>query len=205
MTEMRGPAGVRAQITGFLRTNLAGHLVAAREAWGLDAAALPLPVNEPTEPKRDAYFDREPSALDRWPMVAVTSGRVAQRAVDFASDFSEVFSSSCPIRVYSWVNAEGRDDAQVMRDNFATAVRVAVLADPKFGTSGDLLLTPSTLVIDFSDVSKVKGDRFVAGSYVGFDVTFAETLTYRLAHPGAPPRDTVSTVTAVSSVLPPTP
>lgn len=205
MTEMRGPAGVRAQITGFLRANLAAHLVAAREAWGLEEAALPLPVNEPTEPKRDAYFDREPTALDRWPMVAVTSGRVAQRATDFATDFDEVYRSSCPIRVYSWVNAAGRDDAQVMRDNFATAIRVALLSNVMLGTSGDLLLAPSSLVIDFSDVSKVKGDRFVAGSYVGFDATFDETLTYRLAHPGAPPRDTVSTVTVVPSVLPPTP
>ena len=205
MSEMRGPVGVRSQITAYLRDALPVRLLAVREAWGLADVELPLPVDDPGDPKADAYFNREPTALDRWPLVAVTSGRVSQRAVDFDLDFSSVYQSTCPIRVYSWVNAGGRDDAQVMRDNFATAVRVAVLSDVQLGSNGDLSLTPSSLVMDFSDVSKVKGDRFVAGSYVGFDVSFAETLTDRLAAPGAQPRDTVSTVTASSSVLPPTP
>lgn len=205
MSEMRGPVGVRTQVTTYLREVLEDHLAAVRAAWELTEAQLPAPTNDPDDPKADAYLNREPSALDRWPLVAVTSGRVSQRAVDFAADFSQVYRSTCPIRIYSWVNAAGRDDAQEMRDNFATAIRVAVLANVQLGTSGDLLLSPSTLVIDASDVSKVKGDRYVAGSYVGFDVTFVETLTDRLAHPGAQPRDTVSTVTATSSVLPPTP
>lgn len=205
-TEMRGPVGVRHGVTEFLRAVLPSHLEACRTAWGLQPAQLPAPVSEPDDPRKDAYIDHEPRAIDRWPLVAVTSGRMLQRAQDFSIDGDPIYRSIYPVRVYSWVRADGEEETQRMRDDYGTAIRVAFLAHVNLADiSGRFAVVPSTVVLDFSDVAPVKGDRFVAGSYVGFDLHVTETLTDRLALPGAQPRDTVDLVTATGSVLPPHP
>lgn len=197
-TEMRGPIAVRHTITEYLRSCLDGHVAALAGVLG-----LPVPemiASAPGEPRTDGYFAREPGAIDRWPMLSVTSGRMVGRgAVDVDDDGSETFRSTYPIRVYTWVKAVGFDDAQDLRDVYGTAVRIAVLARPGLDTNGRVQANPSTLVTDFSSVKAVNGDRHVAGSYVGFDVTAIETLTDRLAYPLQQPRDTVSGVNATDS------
>lgn len=205
-TEMRGPSGVRLGVCEFLRAVLPGHLEGCRVAWGLSEKQLPTPASFPEDPRRDAYYDREPRAIDRWPLVAVTSGRMTQRATDFSAEGDAIYRSTYPIRVYSWMRAAGFDETQRMRDDFGTAIRIAFLAHINLADmSGRFAVVPSTVVLDFSDVAPVKGDRFVAGSYVGFDLHVAETLTDRLALPGEQPRDTVSVVNVTGSVLPPHP
>jgi len=198
--EMRGVRGVRLAIAAYLRSELPGHIEAAQLAWGLTAEELPVPVAS-SDPREDAYFAREVEALDRWPLIAVASGRLTSRPSDFTDDFDEVYRSVLPVRVFAWSRAEGRAQVQDMRDDFANVVRACLLADPQLGTAGDLLLSPETMVIDPSRPDKVKGERWIAGAYIGFDVVVGETLTDRLAHPGQQPRDTVSTVTASAATL----
>lgn len=201
-TELRGPAGVRADVTAFLRAHLPAHIDGCRYAWGLPAARLPAPANVPEDNRIDAYLDHEPAALDRWPLVAVTTGRRTHRAVDFSDDGSPLYRAMYPIRVYSWVRDEGYEATADQRDNLGTAVSVTVLSHINLGSSGRMRVDPGTVVVDFSDVTPVKGDRFVAGSYVGFDLHVEETLTDRLAMPAQQPRDTVSSVIATGEVLP---
>lgn len=201
--EMRGPRGVRHTISDFLRSELPRTIRAAREAWDVVDEELPIPVSDLNDPKRDAFFDREPAAIDRHPMVAVTSGRRSQRATDFEEDGSPVFIATYPIRVFSWVMDEGWDRTQDMRDDMATCIAITLLAHVDLGSVGRWLqMVPSTLVTDFSAVAKGKGDRYVAGSFVGFDVRATETLTDRLALPGGQPRDTVARVSATGTLLP---
>ncbi len=202
--EMRGPRGVRHAVAEFLRVRLPQHIVGCRLAWDLLDEELPIPVSAPDDPKADAYFAREPGDIDRWPLIAVTNGgRRTQSEVDRDDDGSVVYRAVYPLRVYSWVKTEGFDATQDMRDDMATAVQIALLSHIHLDSIGDRLsLLPSTLTVDFSAVAAVKGDRFVAGSYVGVSVAATETLTDRLALPGAQPRDTVTTVTAEGSVLP---
>lgn len=206
---MRGPRGVRHAVTGFLRAELGRRIEACREAWDLLDHELPAPVSAPDDPARDAFLEREPAAIDRWPLIAVTSGRRTQRGVDLADDGDPQFRATYPLRVYSWVRSEGWDATQDLRDDLATAVQVTVLSDLRLGTDW-LVAAPSTLVMDFSSVQKVKGDRFVAGAYVGFDVHAVETLTDRLALAGGAVRDTVARVGASGllddgSLIPPHP
>lgn len=204
--EMRGPRGIRHSLSEFLRLELPRRIVACREAWALEDEQLPLPVSAPNDPRTDAYFEREPKAVDRWPLVAVTSGRRTQRGVDFDDDGAPIYRATYPARVYSWVRDEGFDRTQDMRDDLATAIQIALLSHVDLHSVGSRLqLVPSSLVVDFSDVVAVKGDRFVAGSYVGLDVHATETLTDRLALPGEQPRDTVSGVDVSGAQLPPHP
>jgi hypothetical protein len=203
--EMRGTRGFRIIVAEQLRARLPAHIEAGRAAWGLTAEQLPMPVSAPDDPRQDAYFAREVEVLDRWPLIAVASGRLTQRATDFTDDFDERFRAVVPMRVFAWVRAEGRDEVQDIRDDFATCVRACLLADPQLGTAGDALLDPTSLLVDPSRPDKVKGERWIAGAFIGFDLAIGETLTDRLAHPGEQPRDTVSTVTASSSLVPSTP
>lgn len=199
--EMRGVRGVRSQIASYLRSSMPGHIEAARAAWGLTEEELPTPVSS-SDPKLDAYYPREVEVLDRWPLIAVASGRLTSRPSDFDVDtFDAVYRSVLPVRVFAWSRAEGRVEVQDMRDDFAAVVRACLLADPQLGTAGDLLLSPETMLIDPSRPDKVKGERWIAGAFIGFDVVVGETLTDRLAHPGQQPRDTVSTVTASAATL----
>lgn len=205
-TEMRGPRAVRHAITEFLRAEFPPHLAGCVAAWGLDPVAVVPPVDAPADPRTDGYFERQPEAIDRWPLVAVTTARaVSSGAKDFTLEGDPQFSVTYPVRVYSWVKAEGFDAAQDLRDDYATALRVTLLSHTHLGTNGFLTMVPSTVLTDFSAVSAVKGDRYVAGAYVGFNVTAVETLTDRLAMPGAQPRDTVSTVNPSASPLPAAP
>jgi hypothetical protein len=204
--EMRGPAGIRHAVCEFLRADLPRRAEACRDAWDLLDEELPLPVDDPNDPKRHGYFAREPAAIDRWPLIAVTSGRRSQREFDRDDDGSPVFRATYPVRVWSWVRDSGFDATLDLRDNLMTCIQVAVLSNVTLGSvGGRLQMTPASLVADPSQVRKVEGDRFVAGSFVGFDLVALETLTDRLALPGAQPRDTVRVVTAESDVLPPHP
>lgn len=202
--EMRGPDGVREFVTDFLRAVLPSHLQACREAWGLSESALPEPVSNPRDRRKDAYFPLEPPAIDRWPMLAVTSGRYTQGGtIDYSIDGDPVFKGTYPIRVYSWVRAGGHLACQRMRDNFGTALRICFMAHTNLADpSGQFTVIPRSTVLDFSDITEVKGERFVGGSYVGFDLQVLETLTDRLALPGEQPRDTVSGVTAIAHPVP---
>jgi hypothetical protein len=196
--EMRGPAGVRGRLAAFYRGWLPQHVVAARAAWGLTEEQLPVPVADPDR-RKDGYFAGDPPAIDRWPMLSINSGRRTQRGVDTDETGQQQFRSIYPIRVFTWVKVEGREEAQAMRDDLATLVQVTTLAHHDFGTAGRFQLQPATMTTDFSRVEPVKGDRFVAGSYVAFDLAVVETLTDRLAMLTAVPRDTVSGVNATAT------
>jgi hypothetical protein len=201
-TQMRGPFAVRHDVISFLRLWLPDHIEAFSTAHGLAAGRVPVPVDD-ADPKKDAYFDREPAAVDRWPMVYVDSGRRTTRAMDFTDDGSVQYFCTYPIRVFCWVKDEGWDRTIDMRDDLATCLQITFLAHTDLGSAGRLELVPSTVVTDYSRIEKVTGDRYVAGAYVGFTLNAVETLTDALAMPQHPERDTVSTVNVTGIVMPP--
>jgi hypothetical protein len=201
--ELRGPQGARTAVASFLREQVPLHAEVARDAWGLTASQLVLPVSEPADPRTDGWFAREVETIDRWPLVGVNTGNGTTRAIDHDGDLV-ILRRTYPVRVYSWVRDEGFDATVDQRDNLATVILLALAVRPSLGRP-DCEVVVSSLITAPSDVTPVKGDRFVAGSYVGFTLYVDETLTDRLALPGAPARDTVSAVTATSDVLPPHP
>lgn len=202
--EMRGPRAVRLAVSEFLRADLLVRIPQLRTFWALSEAQLPLPVSDPGNERADGFVPREPDAIDRWPLVAVTSSRAVHRGrVDRTTSGHPTYQVVYPVRCWSWVRDLGHSATVDMRDDYATAIRSAVLSAFNLGTDGWLVVDERTVLTDFSDVVKVNGDRFVAGSFVGFDVHATETLTDRLAAPSAPARDTVATVNVGATTLPP--
>lgn len=195
--EMRGPRAVRAAAAACVLAALPPRLAAARAAWGLTVEQLPDPA---------LVLPHVPDNLDhRVPLVAVNSGRMTTRPIDFTAVGDPVYRSTYPVRIYAWVKHEGHEECQSMRDDFGTVLRLTVLSQLTLATDGWITVAPETVVMDFSEVEHVKGDRFIGGVYVGFEVRATETLTDRLAAPGEGPRATVAAVNVAARILPPHP
>jgi hypothetical protein len=64
--------------------------------------------------------------------------------------------------------------------------------------NGNVYVMPSTIEEDYSDITPVHGDRFVAGAYVGFTARVFETLGLTKTDP----RATVSTTQLEVEKLP---
>jgi len=168
MADFRGPSNARRAVADYLRgPALQRTLERLRADWQLDEADLPA---------ADVVSQVEPAALDRFPLIAVTSGGQRRlRRVDLLPD-ADVFSATYPVRVYVWVRESGRERVVDVRDDLATAVMVSLVEDVTLGRS-DMRVEDGAMSVEPSDVTPVHGDRFVAGAYVGFDLTVEEQLT----------------------------
>lgn len=203
-SELRGPAGVRLAVAEFSRLWLPQHAAAAAEAWELDPVLVPVPLSAPGEPRRDAYLPREPAAIDRWPLLSVTTGRRTSAPIDQNDDGEVQIQSIHQTRVYLWVKAAGWNATMDMRDNLATVAQAMFLAHNNLDGDGTMRIMVKTMMTDYSTVEPVKGERFVAGAFVGFDLAVVETLTDRLAMPGGGRRDRVARVSADAAPHPDT-
>lgn len=195
---MRGPRQIRHLVCDWLQADLPVRLPQIRLAWGRTEEELPLPMR---------YDPHEPLTLDHAvsPIVAVVSGRQTVRPVGDMNALGEpLFNVTYPMRIFAWVREVGVGATFDLRDDYLTALQVAVLASPTLGGvgGGNLLALSTSVEVDFSGIDALKGDRQLAGGYVGFQIRATETLSNRLAHPESPEGRTVSAVTVQGAVLP---
>jgi hypothetical protein len=94
-----------------------------------------------------------------------------------------LYRVSYSMRTYIWAKTEGSEEVTLMRDRLSTVVRSALLDSPCMkGLSEpvvDVMLDESTMREEFSDLTLIKGDRVLAGAYIGYDLYLNE-LVYRL-------------------------
>lgn len=165
---MRGSAVAKQYVTDFLEESLEGYLNTLRTEWGLDSSRLPSPV---------AFFPHEPHLLDRWPMVATSAVRMARLTLQEQTRLGSTYTMRYSLRTFVWVSQRGFGDAIEARDSLTTAIRIALLDMPWLGLLDQrALMEETTLTEEYSDVTAVKGDRYVAGSYLGFDLLVEEEL-----------------------------
>jgi hypothetical protein len=86
------------------------------------------------------------------------------------------------MRTYVWVRTEGTAETTLMRDRLTTVVRSALLDYPCLKaydsrTSFRALIDESTFREEFSDITLLKGDRFMAGAYIGYTLEIDEVVT----------------------------
>lgn len=167
---MRGARLVRSQVRNFLAAEMPAHLAALRVEWGLDAEALP----------DFRKYSRAPlQALDQWPCMAVTAVRSpSTRRREHLRDAGIEYVRRWQVRVFVWVNTDGWDEVHDMRDDLTAATTRLFLAHPTIGVAGEKsLLEENTITEEYADVTPVKGDRFVSGAFVGFDLSTVEVLS----------------------------
>jgi hypothetical protein len=67
-----------------------------------------------------------------------------------------------------------------MRDRLTAVVRSALMDYPCFNrhdSSRDARIEESTLTEEYSDLTLLKGDRVMAGAFIGYDVVMEEAIT----------------------------
>lgn len=162
----QGAVEARRIVADYLALNFASYLSDARLQWGLTLEQLPDPL---------AVLDRPAHALDRYPLLAVSNVRDAAPRRGAPEGDNVAFETTYSMRAFCWVRTEGWDEVFDLRDRYAAVLRAALFDDVRLG-SDDAVLDEGGMTIDYSDVQKVKGERFVAGAFVGFPLRVRESL-----------------------------
>jgi hypothetical protein len=85
------------------------------------------------------------------------------------------------MRTYLWVRTDGSEEVTLMRDRLAAVLRSSLLDYPCLKayderTSFRAQIDESTLSEEFSDLTLLKGDRMMAGAYLGYTLEIDEVL-----------------------------
>ena len=169
---MYGAHFAKEYVTTFLKSDIPTRIVRYRNGWNLDDISLPDPVE---------YFSYEPLALDSWPTIITVaiSAKSFNRYIHETS-FDPVYNVTYALRTYVWVRGDGSEEATLMRDRLTAVVRSALMDYPCFNrhdTSRDARIEESTLSEEYSDLTLLKGDRVMAGAFIGYDVIMEEAIT----------------------------
>jgi hypothetical protein len=146
----------------------------AEGEWFVDDGALPEPAK---------YLTYEPLALDEWPMiitVAISASKFERE--DYTPVMDPLYRVTYNMRTYAWVRANGSEEVTLMRDRLTTVVRSALLDYPCLNANKpeyylEVLIDEGTLREEYSDLTLIKGDRVLAGSYISYDLTVVERIT----------------------------
>jgi hypothetical protein len=161
-------------VNSYLEYDIPSRLTRYRNAWNVDDYTLPDPQK---------YLVYEPIALDHWPTIitVVISTNSFDRLMNYGGG-DPLYRVSYSMRTYIWAKTEGAEEVTLMRDRLSTVVRSSLLDSPcmKGITEpvADIMLDESTMREEFSDLTLIKGDRVLAGAYVGYDLYLNE-LVYR--------------------------
>lgn len=173
---MFGPQFAKDFVNNYLKEDIPQRLIRYRNGWNVDDYALPDPL---------LYLTYEPIALDHWPTVITVA--ISTKSVDrtrYVSGTNPRFGITYSMRTYVWAKTEGSEEVTIMRDRLATVIRSAFLDYPSMKSSSinqsiDAQIDIHTITEEFSDLTLVKGDRVLAGAYIGYDLVIYETVYRR--------------------------
>jgi hypothetical protein len=158
-------------VNTYLQSDIPRRLVRYRNGWALDDISLPNPVE---------YLTYEPLALDVWPTiitVAISTKRFERTG--YEPGMNPLYRVVYGMRTYIWVRTEGSQQTTEMRDRLTTVVRSAIMDHPclqREGAEREAMVEETTLTEEFSDLTLLKGDRVLAGAYLGYDLILNEAI-----------------------------
>ena len=172
---MQGPQFAKQYVNDFLQDDMPTRLTRYRNGWNVDDYTLPDP---------ELYLTYEPIALDHWPTiitVAISTNSFERQG--YIDKTNPIYRVSYSMRTYIWVKTEGSEEVTIMRDRLTTATRSALLDHPSLLQCDstqmvDPRIDESTIREEYSDLTLIKGDRVLAGAYLGYDLTLNE-IVYR--------------------------
>jgi hypothetical protein len=172
---MHGAQFAKSYVNDFLETDLPVRLVEYRNGWGADSASLPDPLK---------FLTFEPVAIDAWPMiitVAISTANMERLGWSSDTPSEPEYRVNYTMRTYIWAKANGSEAATYMRDRLTTVTRAALLDRPclKATDARDtwkVEIDEASMREEFSDLTLVKGDRVMAGSYIGYTLGINEVV-----------------------------
>lgn len=173
MELMHGAQFAKQYINNYLKLDIPVRLIEYRNGWNLSSTDLPTP---------EEFITYEPLALDSWPTIitiAISTNRLERIGYGNADPLYRV---EYQMRTYVWVRAEGSQECTEMRDRLTTVVRSALLDYPclKATDPNDffrIMIDESSMREEFSDLTLLKGDRMLAGSYVAYNIQLDEIVS----------------------------
>jgi len=173
MELMHGAQYSKKFINDYLTTDIPTRIVDYRNGWNLSSDGLPVP---------EKFITYEPLALDSWPTVitiAISTNRLERIGYGNADPLYRV---EYQMRTYVWVRAEGSQECTEMRDRLTTVVRSALLDYPclKAVDPNDffrIMIDETSMREEFSDLTLLKGDRMLAGSYIAYNIQMDEIVS----------------------------
>ena len=171
---MQGPHQAKYFVNSYLEADLPGRLIKYRNAWNLDDEELPEPLK---------YLSHEPVAIDHWPTlitVAISMNGLERKA--YTNAFDPEFHVNYLMRTYIWVKDDNSELCTIKRDRLTTVLRSAILDTPSLNRCADdnniyAMIDESTLREEYSELTLIKGERVMAGSYLAYTLTINETST----------------------------
>ena len=172
---MEGPAAAKKYVSDFLASDLPTRCLNYRNTLGLSDSELPNPIK---------YLTYEPLTMDNWPTI-ITLVEATSQIIrdDIAGGLDPTYQIIYRMRTYVWVRATGPDVVTTARDNMTMVVRDALLDRPALrgasaeGTPADIKVDEGTITEDFSDLTLLKGERFLAAAFLSYDLSLYETIT----------------------------
>jgi hypothetical protein len=114
--------------------------------------------------------------------VSISANRFDQSGFTYTGD--AVYRVTYSMRTYVWTRSDSSEEVTLMRDRLTTVVRSALLDVPSLQTLNDAngdyeaYIDSSSITEEFSDLTMLKGDRVLAGAYIGYDLVINE-IVYR--------------------------
>lgn len=169
---MHGAHFAKSYVSTYLQNDIPQRIVSYRNGWNLDSDTLPSPIK---------YLTYEPIALDEWPTIITVAISMAGMERSGWHQGHPEYRVKYSMRTYVWVRDEGSDEATIMRDRLTTIVRSALLDRPCLKATDPretflALIDEGTLREEYSDLTLLKGDRVLAGSYLSYDLEINEIV-----------------------------
>jgi len=170
---MHGSHFAKAFVNNYLSYDIPTRLVTYRNGWGLDDESLPTPIK---------FLTYEPLAMDEWPTIITVaiSTSYFDRLGFMGSD--PEYRVAYNMRTYIWVRTEGSEEATIMRDRLSAVLRSSLLdypsmkaVDPRQTFKAEIEQT--SLSEEYSDLTLLKGDRVLAGAYLGYTIYMNEVVS----------------------------
>ena len=170
---MHGAQWAKYYVNTYLNSDLPNRINRYRSGWNLDSSELPTP---------EFFLTYEPIALDHWPTiitVCLSSSPFERMMQGIQGD--PLYRVTYNMRTYIWTKTEGSEAVTLMRDRLTTVVSSALMDKPcltRYDSTfdADVMVDESSITEEFSDLTLIKGDRVLAGAYLGYNLIFNEVI-----------------------------
>lgn len=170
---MQGAQFAKYYVNQYLSTDFPSRVTKYRTGWNLDDRELPSP---------ELYLTYEPIALDHWPtLITVAISTNSFERLMMGPEGDPMYRVNYNMRTYVWAKTDGSEQVTLMRDRLTTVLRSAILDRPSLNRHDtnfgcDVRIDESTLTEEFSDLTLIKGDRVLAGAYLGYTLSINEII-----------------------------
>lgn len=185
---MQGAYRAKNFVNDYLREDLPSRLLTYRNAWNVDDENLPEPVK---------YLVYEPVALDRWPtLITVLISMNALTRDSYTGNMDPVYRVDYVMRTYVWVKDDDSEQCTAKRDRLMTVVRSSFLDSPSLNRCAlnegfDVVVDEGSIREEYSDLTLIKGERVMAGGYIGYTLTIEEEVERKVIYAASSPSASV--------------